>query len=197
MPKVIDVREKRREILAAAAATFARHGYNGTNLQRVAAAAGMGKSSIYHYFPTRDALFDALLRDLLQREEAAFDELAASPGPPGERLEALMDAILDLIGEWLKAGPLLVECLRDPRGRRAVQQALRRIRTALATLIKDGQRSGDFRGGNADALATVVVGCFDGVLLQGLLEPGLTRQAGIARELRKLIRAGLGKGEKQ
>jgi len=197
MPKVIDVQEKRREILAAAAATFARHGYSGTNLQRVAVAAGMGKSSLYHYFPTRDALFDALVQDLLRREEAAFDELAAAPGPASERLEALMTAILDLTGEWLKAGPLLVECLRDPRGRRAVQQALRRIRTALATLIKDGQRRGDFRGGNADALATVVLGCFDGVLLQGLLQPDLARRAGVATELRKLVRAGLSSGGKR
>ncbi len=194
MPKVIDAEQKRREILAAAATTFARHGHGGTNLQRVAAAAGMGKSSLYHYFPTRDALFDALVRDLLQREEAAFDELATAPGSAPQRLEALMSAIVALIDEWVKAGPLLIECLRDARGRRAVQRALRRIREAMAKLIEDGQRSGEFRRGDPQAMATVVVGSFDGVLLQGILEPGLARKAGVTEELCQLIRAGLARG---
>jgi AcrR family transcriptional regulator len=192
MPKVIDPLQKRREILAVAATVFSQHGYGGTNLQRVASAAGMGKSSLYHYFPTRDALFEALLQDLLGREAAMFDEVLAAEGTPSQRFDALIDGITDLIDEWVKAGPLLLDCLRDERGRRALRDTLRRVRKALAQLIADGQASGDFRRGDPVALATVVIGCLDGVLLLRLLEP-TSHRTSLAVELRHLLRAGLEK----
>ena len=52
LPKIVEVAKKRHEILRAARAMFVRHGYRGTNLQRVAERVRMGKSSLYHYFPT-------------------------------------------------------------------------------------------------------------------------------------------------
>ncbi len=195
MPKVVDVEEKRRRILSAAAGVFARHGYRGTNLQRVAVAAEMGKSSLYHYFATRDALFDALMQDLLRKELEVFEDLAGAAGRPSQRLEALIDAVTEIIGEWVKAGPLLIDCLQDERGRRALRLTLRKIRDALSKLVAQGQAAGELRGGDPRALATVVVGCLDGVLLQRLLEPAAPGQRAVDRELRETLLRGLGKGD--
>ena len=195
MPKVVDVEEKRRWILSAAAGVFARYGYRGTNLQRVAVAAEMGKSSLYHYFPTRDALFDALMQDLLRKELEVFEELAGAAGRPSQRLEALIDAVTEIIGEWVKAGPLLIDCLQDERGRRALRLTLRKIRDALSKLVAQGQAAGELRGGDPRALATVVIGCLDGVLLQRLLEPAAPGQRAVDRELRETLLRGLGKGD--
>ncbi len=187
MPKVVDVAEKRREILAAAAATFARHGYRGTNLQRVAAAAAMGKSSIYHYFPTKEVLYGALADTVLRHEAELFERLVDSSGPPAERLAALIDAITSLFDEWTKLGPLLVDFLREPRGRRRVRDTFRRARAALARLIGEGQRAGDFRHGPPEALAAIVLGCLDGLFLQELVEPGSTTKTRVGRMLREIV----------
>lgn len=57
-PKVEGLPERRREeILAAATEDFARRGYAGTDLQEVADRLGMGKGTVYRYFPTKEDLF--------------------------------------------------------------------------------------------------------------------------------------------
>ncbi len=194
MPKIVAVAEKRKAILEAAVATFARHGYHGTNLQRVAAAAGMGKSSLYHYFPTKEALFAALADELLRHEAALFASTANTTTPAPERLRLLLDVITGLLDEWTKAGPLLVDFLREPQGRRRVRQTFRAARAALVQLVKDGQRAGLFRAGSPDTLAAILLGCLDGLFLQEMVEPGCTRAAASAPLLREVVMAALRPG---
>ena len=50
------------EIIAAALASFAERGYAATKLEDVAAAAGISKGTIYLYFPTKEDLFRAVVR---------------------------------------------------------------------------------------------------------------------------------------
>jgi len=185
VPKVVDVRARRRDILAAAATIFARHGYRGTRLDRVAAVMGVGKSSLYHYFPNKEALFAALADETLRREAELFEAVAAAGPSPQERLHGLLDAIVGMFDEWAAVGPLLVDFLREPRGRRRMRETLARARAALARLIQDGQRTGSFRDGEPQALATVVLGCLDGLLLEEIVEPGVTggRVRTAAREM--------------
>lgn len=57
----------RETILARAAELFAGQGYEGTSLQQVASAVGMTKAAIYHYFPTKQAVYEAIVVDLLAR----------------------------------------------------------------------------------------------------------------------------------
>ncbi len=190
MPKVVDIPARRRDILAAAASTFARHGYRGTSLERVAAALGVGKSSLYHYFPTKEALFATLADETLRREAELFDALTAAETPPDERLRRLLDAIVGMLDEWAAVGPLLVDFLREPRGRRRVQETFAHARTALARLLREGQRTGAFRKGAPEALATVVLGCLDGLLLEELVEPGITRGT-VRRMAREMLVAAL------
>jgi AcrR family transcriptional regulator len=190
MPKVVDIPARRRDILAAAAATFARHGYRGTSLDRVAAAMGVGKSSLYHYFRSKEALFATLADETLQREVELFDALAVGDAPPAERMRVLVDSILDMLDEWAAVGPLLVDFLREPHGRRRVRETFARARAALARLIREGQRAGAFRAGAPRALATVVLGCLDGLLLEELVEPGVTRGT-VRRAAREMLTAAL------
>jgi AcrR family transcriptional regulator len=56
--------ERRRTLLAHAAAEFARAGYEQASLNRVLSAQGMSKSSFYHYFASKEALFNAVVTDL-------------------------------------------------------------------------------------------------------------------------------------
>ncbi|MFI5399342.1 MAG: TetR/AcrR family transcriptional regulator [Candidatus Binatia bacterium] len=191
MPKIIKVEEKRREILAAAAATFARLGYHGTNLQRVAESAGMGKSSLYHYFPTKEALFAALADAFLHHEADLFASASRRRGDARTQLRSLLDAMSGLFDEWAKVGPLLVDFLRAPGGGRRVGETFRTARRAVARIIRAGQREGAFRAGSPVALATAVLACVDGLFLQELVEPGSTQGArgdlhdSVARLLRR------------
>lgn len=53
--------DRRTEILDRALALFARHGYAGTGMRAIAQASGIREATLYHYFPTKEALMDAVI----------------------------------------------------------------------------------------------------------------------------------------
>jgi transcriptional regulator, tetR family len=55
--------ERRARLMRAARAYFARHGYRGASLQRILSEADFPRSSFYHFFQEKGALFDAALAD--------------------------------------------------------------------------------------------------------------------------------------
>jgi AcrR family transcriptional regulator len=84
-------------ILDRAAALFARHGFEHTSLQAVADAVGLSKAGLLHHFPSKDALYAAVLQfgDTLGRR--VLDQVEAMPlGIDRDRraVEALMDVAL-------------------------------------------------------------------------------------------------------
>lgn len=54
---------RRREILAAARACFARHGYEGATVRRLEEATGLSRGAIFHHFRDKEALFLAVAED--------------------------------------------------------------------------------------------------------------------------------------
>ena len=60
-----DAQATRRRLLEAASAEFAHHGIAGARVDRIAAAAKANKAQIYHYFGSKDDLFDAVFGDLV------------------------------------------------------------------------------------------------------------------------------------
>lgn len=60
-PEQLDAR--RREILAAARACFARHGYEGATVRRLEQATGLSRGAIFHHFRDKDSLFLAVAED--------------------------------------------------------------------------------------------------------------------------------------
>ena len=61
-----DAEATRRRLLDAAAAEFAEYGIAGARVDRIAANAKSNKAQIYHYFTSKDGLFDAVLRELAE-----------------------------------------------------------------------------------------------------------------------------------
>jgi AcrR family transcriptional regulator len=54
---------RRREILAAARAVFARHGYEGATVRRLEEETGLSRGAIFHHFRDKDSLFLAVAED--------------------------------------------------------------------------------------------------------------------------------------
>ncbi|MFI8824642.1 TetR family transcriptional regulator [Streptomyces sp. NPDC053431] len=85
MPKQDRARRTHEVLLDAAAGEFARYGYAGANLERMALHVGMTKGALYAHFPSKEALaaaltvpFDQAWRAILrQTDEAGGDALAA------------------------------------------------------------------------------------------------------------------------
>ncbi len=73
--------ERRERIVAGAAAMFVRDGYEGASMSQIAAAANVSKGTLYNYFPSKEALFAAFVRDNCRRlvREVFPDEPDAAP----------------------------------------------------------------------------------------------------------------------
>lgn len=71
---------RRRQLLDAAVRLFARLGYADVKMADVAEAAGLGKGTVFLYFPTKEALFLALLEEELFAWFAALDAALAGEG---------------------------------------------------------------------------------------------------------------------
>lgn len=59
------VSEKRQAILSAALEVFSRLGFHGARVEQVADQAGVSKTNLLYYFPSKEALYVAVLRQLL------------------------------------------------------------------------------------------------------------------------------------
>ncbi|MGN6126140.1 MAG: TetR/AcrR family transcriptional regulator [Humibacter sp.] len=94
MPRGAALQERTRNvILDAGAATFAAQG-EAAGLADVAQAAGVARSTLYRYFPTRDALLSALAENGAREVAARLGELDDESLPVPEALARLTRALL-------------------------------------------------------------------------------------------------------
>lgn len=139
---------KRARLLEAAEELFQRQGFHATGIDRICAAAGVVRMTLYNHFPSKEALVLAVLRARHERFLEALDQAMAA-SPPGGTLTALVDAH----GEWLRQhgghGCIMVRALGEHAEQGPAIHALAlaakadmRARLAAA-LDRDGLNPGD------------------------------------------------------
>jgi AcrR family transcriptional regulator len=83
-PRDPDLEARRRaDILAVAGRVFADEGFAATDVQVIADRLGVGKGTVYRYFPTKEALFLAAVEAGLDELTAEMDRVLAEPGADG------------------------------------------------------------------------------------------------------------------
>jgi len=80
--------ERCEQILSAAVQVFSEQGFRCTEVQQVADLAGVGKGTIYRFYPTKDELFQAAVEDVMQRLTAQVDNAVCAIDDPLEHLRA-------------------------------------------------------------------------------------------------------------
>lgn len=88
---------KSGEILQAAARVLGDRGYAGTSLDEIAKRLDVAKATLYHYFPSKDALVGACLRQPSSAVIDRLEEVATAHPDPRARLRALIVADLRMI----------------------------------------------------------------------------------------------------
>src|SRR6201996_3328102 len=93
----LDVDERRRQLLERGAELFTSHRYDELLMSRIAAEVGISKSLLYHYFPSKQAFFEATLGAWAEELRARTEP---DPGlPPLEQLSGSLDGFLSLVEE--------------------------------------------------------------------------------------------------
>ncbi|HEX6796837.1 MAG TPA: TetR/AcrR family transcriptional regulator [Ktedonobacterales bacterium] len=152
-----DGQDRQSQILDAALEEFAAEGYRGATIKRIARRAKLASQAlIYWYFPTKEALFQAVLGRHLPIVQTIGDTAALLDQPPEEVLPLLARAYLELADRpsALRLVRLLApEVLRRPEvaellGGRVIGRVLGFIETYLTRQIALGRlRPHDVRVG--------------------------------------------------
>lgn len=80
----------RETILKVAAKLFAARGFEATTLQNVAVEIGITKAALYHYYPTKQAMYDAIVAHLLEQLQVWVRRQVDSAAPYEVQLKQLM-----------------------------------------------------------------------------------------------------------
>ena len=101
--------EKRDRILVAAREEFLRHGLRATSMEAIARAAGVAKPTLYAYFPDKDAVFLAIVTQVLEAKAAAFAQGLAGNEPVDIRVGAALAAEFAVITGVIGSSPHAAE----------------------------------------------------------------------------------------
>jgi AcrR family transcriptional regulator len=82
------------EILSSAIKVFIAEGYAGFSLRKVAAAADVKLSNLQHYFPSKDALLEAMMMVEIEAYLASFEEIR-SHGSAEQQLAELVEMVVE------------------------------------------------------------------------------------------------------
>jgi AcrR family transcriptional regulator len=162
---------RRPEILAAAMEVIRERGVSATRIADVAERIGTSPPAVLYYFESKQEL----LREALTfAEEQFYDEL------DGEltRIESARDRLVWLVESTVASGDfdavlwieLWPQALRSEELAETRRTLDRRWRGAIASIIREGQRRGEFTGGDADQLALLAASLLDGLAIQVALE---------------------------
>ncbi len=146
------------EIIKIAAEIFYRQGFEGTKLDDIARDAGIVKGSLYHYFDSKEQIYERLVNNVVGtlnvQEEIARDI------PADERMLHILRARLAQTTSHPTEVGLISRQLVRMEG--PVGEWARKVRrenfSALRELIVQGQRDGCFRAGDPDILAATIMG---------------------------------------
>jgi AcrR family transcriptional regulator len=138
--------DTRARIMAAAEALFRRIGYAKTAVADIAAELGMSPANVYRFFPSKNAIVEAICQRCLAEVEAKAWAVARDSGPASERVERLVLAILSFHKENHFTEPRVKELVLAAielnfEAIRAYKEAMR---AAVETILREGIASGEF-----------------------------------------------------
>ncbi|MFY7863661.1 TetR family transcriptional regulator [Roseateles sp.] len=139
-----------QELLAAALTLFVEKGFAATRTEEVAALAGVSKGTLYLYYPSKEELFKAVIRENLSARIAEAVDLAAQhQGSVTDLLCHVMQAWWQQVGMGPAGGIskiMMAEARNFPDlARFYVDEVVQPIHRLLGGLIERGIASGEFR----------------------------------------------------
>jgi AcrR family transcriptional regulator len=102
-------RATRGQLIEVATGLFAEHGYEGTSIEAVLAAAGVSRGALYHHFAGKEALFRAVLSEIMDRATAQVFAAVSGCTDPVDAMRTGALTWIDLAGDPVIQQIMLVD----------------------------------------------------------------------------------------
>jgi AcrR family transcriptional regulator len=187
--------DTKARIVAVAEALFRQIGFAKTTVADIAAKLEMSPANVYRFFPSKDAIVEAICRRCLAEVEEQAWQIARSKAPAGERIERLILGILayhkeNLITEQRVNDMVLAAIEHSWDTIRAHKQTMGSV---VELIIRDGVEAGDFEPVDPRQTAGLImrsVICFTHpLMLQQCIDEGEDVEAETRASVRFLLRA--------
>ena len=177
-------KDTRERILAAALDLFSRKGYEGTNIRELAGGLGLVKSSVYKHFESKEAIWDALLDEMIAYYAERFgspERLPPVPETAEELVTLTMRMVRITVGDEriVKTRKLLsIEQFRDDRARALATRHFLTGLTEMFTPVFAGMMDrGLIRRDDPEMLAFAYTAPVSALIHLCDREPGRTEEA--------------------
>jgi AcrR family transcriptional regulator len=127
----------RDQIIRAATAAFMRYGYRRVTMSDLAAEAGISRPTLYSAFASKEAVFNAVARELMEQALAEIRERVAGPGSVAEKLEQVFEIWVVRAYELIHRSPDAKELLECTQAfsQDVIDRAYAELETLLASVI--------------------------------------------------------------
>lgn len=148
------------KILEVAEGEFARKGYAGAHLQAIAEQVGVQKTALYYYYPSKSALYQAVLARMLEEFDRVVAGALEAGGGHVERLERLFRTVNDLLAERRNYSQILIRIFVDriDVGQRPTKEPIERVIARTLLFFREGVEAGAFRKHSPRHLFQTLVG---------------------------------------
>lgn len=181
VPKVSEEykQDKKTEIIHAARTVFGEKGYYSTTMDDLVRASGMSKGAIYHYFKSKEEVYDHMLQQQADEAIHKLKNIFSTLDTTIEKVNVLFDMYTS--DEWLKEPKLnnvrnqLEHWISGSRAddRKKYENHSELLYDFLNTILQDGQNNGEISKEIITSHAAKIFwGMIDGILLHAtVLQP--------------------------
>ncbi len=168
MPKIVDKEAKKKEIVQASLGVFAKKGFKDTIMSDIAKSAGIGKGTIYEYFPNKQAIFFETFVLMDSDLQAEIDNGLSSSPDPEKKLKAfikgycrfyenLPEAMLIYIDFW-------IETIKTQT--KIPDHHLNSLYHKIISILEQGNVLETFRPIDTRLMATIIFSAIGGLVFQ-------------------------------
>ena len=180
-PKIVDKKQKSKEIAQAALKLFSLKGYAATSVGQIAKAASIGKGTVYEYFQAKEDIFIAAIMEWMAFFEVQLSERIKKIKGPAARLHALAETNMELVDNADPADlRLSLEFLQHSmlengvlyKHRYLIKDMHAGMRKIVVDTLLDGISKGVFRpeiARDAEKIAINLLSYIDGISLHNIL----------------------------
>ncbi len=152
--------ERTLQIKGAALRLFASRGLTATKMRDISEAVGMAQGLIYHYYSSKDSIYQELILEALEKMNTAVFQLKDLPVPPHQKIGMAVEKILETIRDsedFVQTCNLIAGAAGSEMFPEAVKAEMDLKREVpyreIAGILAAGQQEGTIRDGNPDQLA--------------------------------------------
>ncbi|CDL79437.1 TetR/AcrR family transcriptional regulator [Xenorhabdus cabanillasii] len=160
-------RAKRKHIIAAAISCFIEKGFHATSTAEICKAAGMSPGNLFHYYPTKSAIIEAIAEE----DSHDYDEILAACHDENSVVATIEKLLAKLIQLYNEPGyarlsiEIIAEASRNPAINKIFIENEKKVRERLTLLLNKGIANGEIdKKLNAEQTASWLMIAVDGAI---------------------------------